>query len=362
MKLLSRYVIREFIPPFGIGLAVFTFLLVVRQLVLVMDLFLNRGVELAVIFKMSALVLPMFLPLSIPMAVLLAALLCYGRLSEDGEITAFRSAGLHLLAYSWPNLVLGLFLSFLLVYLNLDLAPRAAMEFKNIHFSVASQNPLALFSPKVMNNFGEYQIYVEKMDRRKQKISGVTIYRLNPDSGPTRITAPRGEVSTVPNEGLTLELTDGTIYQPSQDKESQYTITKFNRFALRVSAQARDELRPVSAREMTFSELRKKARKAEQEHANPSSWIKETQVRIAVAFAPFLFLLLGTVLGVRVRRGSKSIGVGASLIVILIYYGLLIFMTSIASKGVWMILFLAWVPNLLALALGGWLWRKAAAR
>ena len=353
VKLLHRYVIREFLPPFVIGLAVFTFLLVVRQLVLVMDLFLNRGVELAVLLKMSGLILPMFLPLSIPMAVLLAALLSYGRLSEDGEITAFRSAGLPLIRYSWPNLALGLGLSFLLVFFNLNLAPRAAMEFKNIYSSVARQNPLALFSAKVVNNFGEYQIYVEKMDRRKKKISGVTIYRLNPESGPTRILAPEGEVSSVPGEGLTLELTDGAIHQPSQDKESQYTITKFNKFALRVPAQADEAPQAASAREMTYSELKVR---------NPAGWRTEYHMRISVAFAPLMFVLLGTVLGLSFKRGSKSAGIGMSLIVILLYYGLVIFMTSLSSQGAFSPLVLAWVPNLLALSAGCGLWMRAAAR
>jgi len=357
--LLHRYVIREFFPPFIIGLAVFTFLLVARQLVLVMDLFLNRGVELGILLKMSGLILPMFLPLSIPMAALLAALLAYGRLSEDGEITALRSAGLSLFRYSWPNLALGLVLSLLLVYFNLNLAPRAAMEFKNIYSAVARQNPLALFSAKVVNNFGEYQIYVEKMDRRKNKISGVTIYRLNPESGPTRILAPEGEVSSSLSEGLTLELREGTIHQPSQDKESQYTITKFNKFILRVPAQADSVKEAATAREMTYSELKAKAQDAIWKNIDPAAWKTEIQMRFSVAFAPFIFVLLGTILGLSFKRNIKSAGIGMSLIVILFYYGLMIFMTSLSSQGAFSPLILAWVPNLLALGVGSGLWVKA---
>ncbi len=362
MKLLNRYVVKQFLPPFLVGLAIFTFLLVINQLFLIMDLFLNRGVDLGILLRMVWLIFPMFLPLSIPMAALLAALLCYGRLSEEGEITAFRSGGLALIQYCWPNLLLGFLLSLLLIYFNLNLAPEANMEFKNIHYAVAQQNPLALFAPKVMNHFGEYKVYVEKMDRRKRVISGVSIYRMNPDSGPTRILAPEGEVVSSPGDGLMIKLTNGAVHQPSQDKNTQYTITKFNRFSLRIPVRSEESPRPVTAREMTYSELREKAAEALQNRLSPQPWRTEAHARIAVAFAPFMFIMLGTVLGVQVRRGSKSVGIGMSLIVIVAYYGLLVFMVSVASGGNFSPFILTWVPNLSALLLGGGLWIKVAAQ
>ncbi len=91
--LLQRYVVREFLPPFLLGLLVFTFLLVLNNLFLMMDLFLNRGVEIQMIIYMTLLVLPMFLPLSIPMSALLASMMAYGRLAEEGELTALKSSG-----------------------------------------------------------------------------------------------------------------------------------------------------------------------------------------------------------------------------------------------------------------------------
>lgn len=362
MKLLYRYVLRQFVPLFLIGLSIFTFLLVINQLFLIMDLFLNRGVGLPILLKMVGLIFPMFLPLSIPMAALLAALLSYGRLSEDGEITAFRSGGLALSQYSWPNLMLAGALSLVLVYFNLNLAPRATMEFQNMRYTVAQQNPLALFGTDEVNHFGDYKVVVEKMDRRKRKLMGVTIYKLNPQSGPTRILAPEGEVTGAPGQGLTIKLINGAIHQPSQDKETQYTITKFNRFSLRIPAYREEKPRPTTAREMTYAQLKEKVRDSVRAGSSPANWKTETHVRIAVAFAPLAFVLLGTVLGVRVRRGSKSIGIGMSVIVIAAYYGLLVSMVTLSSQGILPPLLLAWIPNLLAFSIGGALWARVAAR
>jgi len=74
VPLLQRYVFKEILPPFGIGLLVFTFVLTLNHLFDMMDLFLNRGVGLPIILQMVSLFLPMFFPITLPMAVLLAAI------------------------------------------------------------------------------------------------------------------------------------------------------------------------------------------------------------------------------------------------------------------------------------------------
>ena len=129
--------IRQFLTPFIIGLVTFTFILVLHYLFLMMDMFLNRGVDLWIIVRMSSLVLTMLLPLSIPMATLLAALLSYGRLSEDGELIALRSSGCALFQYSLPNFLLALCFSLILVYFNLILELQSKDEFSffNLKYS-----------------------------------------------------------------------------------------------------------------------------------------------------------------------------------------------------------------------------------
>ncbi|OGR81141.1 MAG: hypothetical protein A2636_01505 [Elusimicrobia bacterium RIFCSPHIGHO2_01_FULL_64_10] len=359
-RLLQRYIVFEFIPPFAVALGVCTFLLVLNHILDLMDLFLNRGVGLALIFKMLSLILPMFLPLSLPIAALLAAFLAYGRLSEDGELTALRSAGLTVFQYSWPNLALGLAMSFFLVQFNMNAAPRAAREFRNIHYAVAQKNPLALFAPKVMNHFGDYKVIVEKMDRRKRRISGVTVYKMNREGSPTRILAPEGEVSAVPGGGLVIELANGAIHQPSADRESQYTITKFNRFALRVPAEMSDEPKSASVREMSVGDLRSGIDESLKKNVSAAPLLTEQNLRIAAGFTPFVFVALGIALGVKLKKGSRSAGIGMSLVVVALYYGLLLLSVSLSNQGAAPAVLLTWVPNAAALAAGAALWRRLA--
>jgi len=315
LSLLHRYVLKEYLVPFVVGLLVFTFLLVLHHLFLMMDLFLNRGVDLLIILRMVFFIFLMSLPLSLPMASLLAALISYGRLSEEGELTALRSAGCTLAQYASPSIIFALFISFFLVFFNLSLAPRATLEFKNIHYLVAQKNPLALFAPKVMNHFGEYKVIVEKMDRRKKQLTGISIYKMNPTGSPTRILAPRGELNSVPGDGVTLELFDGTIHHPNAEKDNEYTITKFNRFALRIPVRTETAKRSYTPREMTYRQLKAKIKESIVKNLDPAPLRSEVNLRIAIAFAPLIFGLLGTVLGIRLKKGSQAVGFGARILV-----------------------------------------------
>jgi lipopolysaccharide export LptBFGC system permease protein LptF len=65
-------------------------------------------------------------------------------------------------------------------------------------------------------------------------------------------------------------------------------------------------------------------------------------------------------LGFHVKRGSKSVGIGGSIIVLLIYYGLLMFAVSLASQNVFSPLVLTWIPNAVMLAAGAGLWHRLA--
>src|SRR3954470_2381393 len=100
MKILSRYILAEFLQNLLLGLVIFTFVLLLDHLFELIDLLLNKGVGLGLTLQLLGLLLPSSLQLTLPMACLLAALLTYGRLSENNEVTAFRASGLAAWSYT----------------------------------------------------------------------------------------------------------------------------------------------------------------------------------------------------------------------------------------------------------------------
>ena len=77
-----------------LGLAIFTFVLLLDRLFELVDLLVNKGAGILLTLKLLGLLLPTSLSLTLPMSNLLAALLTFGHLSETNEITAARASGI----------------------------------------------------------------------------------------------------------------------------------------------------------------------------------------------------------------------------------------------------------------------------
>src|SRR6185436_9433352 len=92
--ILDRYVVREIVPPTGLGLLLFTFVLLLDQITNLMKVLVSRGADLPTVLRAFAYLLPSIFSVTIPMAFLLGVLLAFGRLASDSEIVAMRASGL----------------------------------------------------------------------------------------------------------------------------------------------------------------------------------------------------------------------------------------------------------------------------
>ncbi|MFA6613495.1 MAG: LptF/LptG family permease, partial [Endomicrobiia bacterium] len=95
IKILHRYIVKEFVSSFIFGLTVFSAILLLDQIFQLIDLFLSKGVGFFLIFQLFILIIPNILSLTIPMAILFGVLLSYGRLCEDNEITVMKATGIN---------------------------------------------------------------------------------------------------------------------------------------------------------------------------------------------------------------------------------------------------------------------------
>src|SRR5574337_883122 len=95
-KILDRYILREMVTAFSIGVVTFTFVLLMNKILRLVELIVNKGVPTSVVLRLFAYILPYSLVVTIPMATLLACLATYGRLAADNEIMALKVTGMSL--------------------------------------------------------------------------------------------------------------------------------------------------------------------------------------------------------------------------------------------------------------------------
>src|SRR5271169_6958325 len=102
MRLLDRYICREVVSHAILGLAVFTFVFFVPQLVRLMDLIVRHSGSIGSVALLFLCTLPPALGFTLPMGVLVGVLIGLGRLSADSEIVALNASGISLRRLLFP--------------------------------------------------------------------------------------------------------------------------------------------------------------------------------------------------------------------------------------------------------------------
>lgn len=110
MRILTRYILNEFLRPFFLGVAAFASLLIISELFYQRVKWVDMGTPLLVCAEYLFWRTPEWLIQTLPVAVLLATLFSLGGLVRHNELTAMKASGISLYRILSPLLVFCLFL------------------------------------------------------------------------------------------------------------------------------------------------------------------------------------------------------------------------------------------------------------
>src|SRR5690606_12335586 len=134
--------VREMLPTLVLATGVTTFLLLVRLVFRLADLFITHGVGPANASRLLVLNLPNILALTLPIGTLFAVLMTAARWSADSELIAAQACGIKPTVLARPLVGVGLVVFLLNGYLTWSVMPRANGEAsllsRKIAFSAAS--------------------------------------------------------------------------------------------------------------------------------------------------------------------------------------------------------------------------------
>jgi lipopolysaccharide export system permease protein len=355
MKILRNYVLREFFTPLLLSIGVLTFVMVLGNLIKIVHLVINKGVDIISVSKLLVFMMPYLVTYTVPIATLAAVLLALGRLTSDNEVVAIRACGVNLFSLILPLLIVGLLLSMTLVIFNDRIIPYAHFESRKTLIDLGIKNPTAALEPGVfINSFQKYILFVYRIDQNV--LTNVRIYEPQGDDKPTRtIIAKKGEFIAVPEKNMIkLKLIDGTSDEPDPANPTNFYKLNFKTYFMTLNTAKLQDKNSIEKKpkDMTIRELQNEIRKLQRQRINAIPLITEIHEKIALAFSCLIFALLGSALAVVARRREKSINFGIAFVIAGIYYLLLMGATALSLGGTVNPLLGMWLPNLVLGTIG----------
>lgn len=333
MRLLDRYISREVVTHSLLGLAVFTFVFFVPQLVRLMDLVVRHAGGTGSITLLFLSVLPPVLIFSIPMAVLVGVMIGLGRLSADSEIVALHACGISLRRLLLPIGYVAAGATAIALFITLWLSPLAVRTLRGLEEQIlSSQAPFAV-QPRVFDErFPGWVLYVQDVSAAATHWSDVFLAS-STNSGQTSITtAQDAAISTGPGKReISLRLGAGSTQTYDSRRPDRYSVTTFGATEIPV-----DLSKTSSAAAATSPSDAEKSFPALLRSAKGPNWRMariELQRRFAFPIACLVFALLGVAVGVRPRRGGRATGVILTLVLIGGYYFIFVTGDHFARQG-----------------------------
>lgn len=362
--IIFRYLFRELVTPFLLGLTVFVFILVMSQILRLNELIIVYGVGLWSVIKLVFYLMISFLAISIPIAFLFSVIMLFGRLSSDSELTALKASGFSVFQLLMPVLLFSAGVCFFCLYLTLHLESWGARSSRALVFDIGKNKALVGVKEGVFNDdFFGLVLYTDKVDSKDKTLEHVFLYDERDRNRPVSVIADKGMIlSSTDLPSVYLVLHGGSIHTFSKDHASVQKIS-FDRYTINLSI---DEMLKVDTKEkphwLPLEKLQKRI--SEEETKGNKKLALEFRVeyhrKFAVAFASLILAILGISLGIRPSRAARSLSFVYTIILVGIYWGLYINARHLATSGVLHPAFAMWSPNLIFTFLAGILLIRAS--
>ncbi|MEE8107108.1 MAG: LptF/LptG family permease [Planctomycetota bacterium] len=330
--------------------------------------FLKRtpGIGVGFLADLMPLFVPEALQLTVPLAMLTATVLTVGRMAGDGELTALAAAGLPARVVYLPILAFAAVVALGSLLMTDVAAPFAQRQLRAARKQIPQQLQTS-FRAGLRN----LQLGANRGSLSFETIVGdefhdICIEYRQPDGTPRLVRAERGSIAITPDDWMVMRLERPRGVQPHSTKEGllHFSATDVG-YALPIARLLEEKALYRNRKDLLGWELAHvHARNMVPTRGvrfGASSALEQLARRGALAAAALFFCLVGISLGL---RSASTGGIGALLTsvtpVLVIYFPIIMAMSSLAKKGKLPAYPALWLANFIAAAVGLWMLRRAS--
>jgi len=351
MKILDKYIIKQFVLTILFGLLAFTLIFVIVDMMENLDDFIDQNVPAGMIFQYYFVFAPEIIKLMTPVAVLFSSLFTAGKMSNLNELTAIKSSGISLYRFMTPMVIVTVFVSLFAIYFGGYVVPEANQYKAEIERSYLKKNLIFSGSNIFFQDSYNRIVSIHFFDSFNNQVVKVSIQTFDENDlsiMTKRTDAQRMKFDSTKSTWLAYDVVNRTF---SGDKETYeyFGIKEISNLNFTPGDLESKQQKPE---EMTLSELNKLI--DDQIKAGTDS--KRVQIeyysRFSFAMASFVVVLFGLPLAANTdkRRGGLALQFGINILITFIYLGTMQISSAFGKNGALNPILTAWLVNLFFLA------------
>ncbi len=215
-KILDKYLIKAFIPPFIVFFGIALFVLVMQMLWLYIDDIMGKGVGFFTLVELVFYMSISLVPMAIPLGVLVASVMVMGGFAENYELASCKSAGIGLVRITRPLFFAVCGISIFSIFVSEKVIPWSNLKFYSRFYDIRKTRPTLTFQDGVFNDeFDSHTMRIGKKKPDGRSLEDVLIYSKRQNDGKiNQMISKNGEMfTTADKQFIVMNLFDGTQYQ-----------------------------------------------------------------------------------------------------------------------------------------------------
>jgi lipopolysaccharide export system permease protein len=343
VKILDRYLLREFMGYLALGLSGFIVIFVVVDLFEKIDVFLDHRAPLALIAKFYIFRAPEVVVLALPVALLLATFLALGQLNKFGELTAMRSAGLPLMRILRPVFGVSVGAAFLALLLGELVVPRANRERDRIYDQQIQRLKRDAVTERADVTYlgsGGRIFYIRLYLVNEQRMHEVAVQQFANGELVRRIDAAEATW-----DGHEWVFTSGYVrrFENGQEHAEPFDHLPSPELTERPADFAKESIQPA---EMNFLQLRAYIVRLRASGLRVANYLVDLHLKLSFPLFNLIVVMIGASVATRLRLQSAAMGFGFSVIIAFVYWGFMQLGKALGHSGLLSPYFAAWLGDL----------------
>ena len=344
MKIIDKYLVKQFLQTLVFGLITFVLLFIIINLFEYLGSFVDNKATISIVLQYYFYYTPEITRLVLPVAVLLACLFVSGKMSTLNELTAIKAGGVSLYRYMLPFMITTLFICIFSIYFGGYVVPEANKKkiyiehtYMNLGYYTGGSNIFFQDSITRIVSIASYDI------ERNQAIE-VSIQDFDPNDATKMISRIDASRMSYDKAQKCWNLT-GVVKKEFRDKTQVENIS-FNLTMTDLNFVPKDIInKQTKQEEMTLSELNAYAKDQVKAGNDPTETFIEFHSRIALAFSPLIVVMFGLPISTGKRKGGLALQFGLNLLITFIYLVFMKISQAFGKNGVLDPVTTAWFAN-----------------